>query len=354
MLKNGEISIDEANALLEELEKVQTEKTRKEDYLLYEATPVFQEESTESKRDAKSFLKVATDKISSLFDTAAKKLKELDLDFYHSVTFEHVFQTNETDFTDIVIDLAFGSTTIHVWDVDEVRAECRVKVYRTEEVEEGKKKFLASVTFGKEGHTFSFESRDKFTKVDAHLYVPRNKYEDLYVKLLNGSIEAEGLQAEKWHCRTINGKIRLADCQGDEGELETGNGIVIGSNNTFRKLEVDTVNGKINVDGSYQKMELKTITGTIHTTIKNKDADTIQIDSGTAAIYVTIPEEVPVYGELKANLGAFNVELDDVHIINSLQEPVQKKMKFERGIDGSEQPLFLYVESKTGAIFIKG
>ena len=36
MLKNGEISIDEANALLEELEKVQTEKTRKEDHLMYE------------------------------------------------------------------------------------------------------------------------------------------------------------------------------------------------------------------------------------------------------------------------------------------------------------------------------
>lgn len=353
MLKNGEISIDEANALLEELEKVQTEKTRKEDHLMYEVTPVFHEHNGEDKQAEKSFIQTATEKITNLFDTAAQKLKELDLDLYHSVAFEHVLQTNETDFTNIHIDIPFGSTTIHIWDAAEVRAECKVKVYRTEDLEEGKKKFLDEVTFGIEDDTLAFISREKFMKVDVNLYVPRKEYSRLFVKLLNGDIEIEQFQAEEWKCQTVNGKIRLVDSQGEEGKLDTGNGVIIVSHNQFRKLEAETVNGKIHVDGSFHKMDFKTITSAIHVAIKNQDVDTIRLESGTGSIYVDIPENIAVYGELKANLGSFYVELDDVHITDVINEPVHKVAKFERGVNGIQHPLFIYAESKTGSIFVK-
>lgn len=353
MLKNGEISIDEANALLEELEKVQTEKTRKEDYLMYEVSPVFEQESTREKRGGKSFLATATDKLSSLIGTAAKKIKEMDLDFYHSVSFDHVLQTNETDFSKIDINIPFGSTTIHVWDADEVRAECKVKVYRTETLEEGKKKFSKDVSLKKEEDTLSFISREKFMKVDVQFYFPRKYYERISVQLLNGDIEVETFRAEKWKCKTINGKVRLAECHGDEGELETGNGVIILTHNQFTDLEAETLNGKINVDGSFHKLDLKSITGTINATVTNQDVDTIRLESGTSPLYVTIPPDIPVYGEVQSFLGSFYVELDDVHISDVVKETVQKIAKFERGITGEQQPLFIYAESKTGSIFIK-
>lgn len=352
MLKNGEITIDEANSLLEELEQIQTEKTRKEDHVVYEVNPTLHVEYDSPRQEEKSFIESATDKLTNLFDQALKKLKDLDLDFYHSVEVDHVFQTNDTDFKDISVRIPFGSVAIATWDAAEVRAECKGKVYRTEDHTEGKEKFLESVELANKGQVLSLVSKDKWMKIDVVLYVPRKDYKNIYVKLLNGDITVEHLQADDWKLNSANGKIRLTGTSGVEGELETVNGIIMVTNSDFHELEAETVNGKINIDGSFKKVDLKTISGTINAAIKNNDVDTVRMESATGAIYLDIPENIPLFGEVKSNLGSFFVELADVHITDIKKEPIQKVSKFERG-EQQENKLFIFAESKTGSIFVK-
>ena len=73
-------------------------------------------------------------------------------------------------------------------------------------------------------------------------------------------------------------------------ELETVNGIIMVTNSDFHELEAETVNGKINIDGSFKKVDLKTISGTINAAIKNNDVDTVRMESATGAIYLDIPK----------------------------------------------------------------
>ncbi|WAA11963.1 DUF4097 family beta strand repeat-containing protein [Fervidibacillus halotolerans] len=344
-VKNGELSVEEAMKLLENLDEGQ----QKEKCTTMETEFLKKEQFTETEENK---FKTATNKLANIFEQAVSKVKEMDLDFYHSVEVSHVFQQNYSQFTNIYIDIPNGDVTVSVWDHTDVRIECQGKVYREDNPEKGKEKFLKEIEFVQSDEILFFKSKDKFMKVNAKIYIPEKMYRKINVKLINGPITCEQLQAEKLDCNTANGKVRLASCSGRKGDLETVNGQVTIIDGDFGELDVETVNGKVNIDGKFKKLDVETIGGTIMTSVKNSDMETARIRSTTGSVYVKLPTEIGIYGELKSHLGNLQVDFPDILVKQLRKDFVSKLFVFEKVSDASEM-LKLYAEAKTGSIFIQ-
>ncbi|WAA09884.1 DUF4097 family beta strand repeat-containing protein [Fervidibacillus albus] len=349
-LKNGELNVEEASKLLEDLEWNQkgTEHTT--------TKPGSQETAesytrTETDPYEKKFTS-ATKKLSNIFDQAISKMKKMDLDFYNSVEVSHVFQRNQSDFTNVFIEISNGDVAIATWDHTDVRIECKAKVYREDDPDKGKKKFLKEVECTESDGSLIFKSKDKLMKVSAKMYVPEKMYRYVKVKLTNGPITCEQVQAEKFDCKTANGKIRLVGCAGEKGDIETVNGQVTVMDGDFEKLDMETVNGKVNVDGKCSELDVETIGGTIVVTVKNSDIESARIRSMTGAVYVKLPTDIGIYGELKSHVGNLQVDFSDILIKQQRKEFIMKHLVFEKVSDMSK-PMNLYAEAKTGSIFIQ-
>ncbi|MCU9612931.1 DUF4097 family beta strand repeat-containing protein [Caldibacillus lycopersici] len=361
MVKNGKITIDEAETLLDALENINEAKEQKEKQIEKELSPIVQFEQKQSESDTEeqktytnsSYSSQSTkDKLLNLFDTAMKKIKDLDLDFHHSVQVTHVFQKNIEEMKQIFIDVPNGNVQLYTWDHEDVRIECDAKVYREEDPGLGKERFLKETDFQTSNHTLIYRSKDKFINVNAKIFVPKHEYENLEMKLFNGSITVEDFQVKDVDLKTANGKIKLEGVEGIKGEVETANGEITVTNGIFKTLEVETLNGKVTVEGSYENLHVQTIGGTINSTVTNENPDTIRLQSATGSIYVRISNELAIRGELKSIVGNVHVELDDIHRKEEKNDIIQKLLKFEKHT-ATEKRLFLLADSKTGSVFVQ-
>lgn len=349
-VKNGELSVEEAEAQLASLERRQREQEAN-DVSDQEGESFNKAESDETASGDKKF-KSVTDKLVNLFDQAVNKIKEMDLDFYNSVDVSHVFQQNDGGVSDVYIDVPNGEVTLSLWNHTDVRIECEAKVYREDDPEKGKERFLKDVECFQQDGTLRFKSNEKLMKVKANIYIPEKAYRNVYLKMVNGPISCERLKAEKLDCKTINGKVRLVDCGGKKGEIETVNGQVTVINGNFNELEAETVSGKVNVDGEYEKLDVETIGGTIMASVKNSDSRSLKIRSLTGTVYVKVPKETGIYGELKSHAGTLQVDFDDILVKQQKKDFALKHFVFEKVNDGVEK-VTLYAESKTGSVFVQ-
>lgn len=358
MVKNGELSVEEAEKLISVLDKIQSEKQQKEQQVANSITADvdFQSESQDQQENKQQSTKNTTEstkeKILNLVESALNKLKDLDLDFHHSVDVTHNTQQNFSDFTKVMIDIPNGSVELVSWDVPDVRAEFNAKVFRTEDSTVGKEKLLENIDFDVRNGQLIVGCNDKIMKVSAKIYIPERLYEKVHVKLFNGSIKGDGLKADVLELKTANGKLDIVNCEGTKAEVETGNGAISITDTTIKDLEVESINGKINVDGSFVKLDVQSLGGTIFATVKNQDADTVRVESATGSVYLKVPNEIGVLGELKSNIGSVQVQLANVQNKEERNEIIQKMVKFEKQGEG-DRKVFIFAESKTGSVFVQ-
>lgn len=355
MVKKGEVSIEEAEKLLDELEELESRQKEKQASIDHRL-PVFEQweskDGGNKKGGTSGRRKTLKDTLFGLFEDALDKIKDFEFDSQHSVAVSHVYQQNDSSFNGILIEIPNGSVTLHAWDYTDVRIELDGKVYRTEDPVEGKEKFLNNIEFKIDDGKFSFSSKEKFMKTDAKIYVPEKKYEKIDIKLFNGPVTAEGIKAEKMDVKTANGQIRLIRTECGKAEAETGNGSIQITESQCKKLEAETLNGKVTVDGQYEKTEIQTFSGTITVYLDGGDAKTIRLSSGTGNIFVYADRKLPLSGEMKSNLGTVQLNLDHVRKVEETKEALQKTIYFDTS-DELKGKTYLFAGSKTGMITVK-
>ncbi|MFA1714188.1 DUF4097 domain-containing protein [Peribacillus frigoritolerans] len=355
MIQDGKLSAEEAMGLLEELDKASQESEAKEQKLQNELSTVVVDKKNEgSNQDTfKKNIQSSKEKIMDFVESAFKKIKETDLDFNFgkSVEVSHIFQ-HDQDFLNVVdVDIANGKMKIAAWDHNDVRVECQAKVYRVEDIEEARKNFLEEVDFTIENGKLKFKVREKSIKVDTIMYIPRREYEDIHVRMFNGAITAESLRSENFKAKTANGAIHIMQGTGDSCELETGNGMITITDTNFNDLEAETLNGAINADGYFKKLDVQTFNGEVICTNSGMDCDSIHAKSVTGKVQLTLPPGKAIEGELKSNLGSFNVTLEGMTIIEEKSDVVQKVLKFKT-VKEEVPVLHVFAETKTAAITV--
>jgi DUF4097 and DUF4098 domain-containing protein YvlB len=339
--------------MLEELEKAQQTMKQKQEQMVHELSTAtnFEEASKEDSSQGK--FQSTKEKIFEFVDSALKKIKDIDLDlnFGHSVEISHIFHQGDVHLKDMDIDVANGSVKIAAWDQNDVRVECQAKIYRVDSQDQARQNFLRDVTFAVEGQKLKFTTQQKWMKVDAVVYVPKSQYERVRIRLFNGSISGEELNVEDFRVKTANGKINLERVTGKRAEIETANGSIKLTSSIIDDLEAETIYGAIKLDGNFRKMDTQTFSGNVTYNLSGNRSELISAKAITGTVDIFVPEGVPVNGELKTNLGGFNVKLEGIQILEEKSEMIQKLLRFQ-SVNHPDRMLKVFADTKTGSITI--
>lgn len=359
-VQDGKLTAEEALTILDELEKAGKESEQKEQKLKNElSTSVIQgntkneEEGYHSQEYFKKNFQATKEKIFDFVESAFQKIKETDLDFNFgkSVEVDHIFQHSETPLYEIDIDIANGKTKIVAWDSHEVRVECQAKVYRVESQEKAREVFVKNVLFSIENGKLTFSIREKAIKVETIIYVPKKEYEDVQMRMFNGGITAEFLRAEKMKVKSANGPLTLQGVVGEICELETGNGAITLQTSQFESIEAETLNGAIQAEGSFNQVDLRTFNGKILCRNTKVDSDMMQARSVTGKIQLFLVPGSSVSGELRSNLGSFQVNMDGIKIVEEQNDVILKILKFQT-VQEQIPVTQIFADTKTGAITV--
>lgn len=358
MVEDGKITADEALSLLAELEKAGKESEQKEQNLKNElstevipSNKAYYKESTQD--TFKKNLQSSKDLIFGFVESAIQKIKDTDLDFNFgkAVEVSHIFQSDDHQFEKVDIDIANGNVKLVAWEHHDVRIECQAKVYKVDGQNEARHKLLKEVLFDIKERKLKLNVQESEVKLETLIYIPKKQYDEVRVRLFNGPIKVDGIQAKELKGKTANGAITIGQVASETGELETGNGTIIIEQSSFNKLESETLNGAIEAQGQFNKGDFQTFNGQIICRNEATSSDSIHAKSVTGKIELFLPKGTPVSGELKSNLGGFSVNLDGIKIVEEKTDVIQKVLKFKNVLDeGSITDLF--IETKTGAISI--
>jgi DUF4097 and DUF4098 domain-containing protein YvlB len=353
MVEEGKLTVDEALTLLDELQKAEKTMEQKQADIVNELSTAVKFEESRKEDPFQDRFKSAKEKVFEFVDSALKKIKDLDLDFNfgHSVEISHIFHHGDAYIKDIDIDVANGSIRLAAWDQKDVRIECQAKVYRVETQDQARQNFLRDVIFAIEGQKLKFNTQQKLMKVDAVIYVPKEDYERIRIRMFNGPISGEELNVSDFRVKTANGKINLDRLHGKKAEVETANGHISVLNCVLDDLEAETINGAIKLDGDFRKMETQSFNGNITFHLRGERSELIIAKATTGAVDLFVPEGIPVNGELKTNLGGFNVKLEGIKILEEKSEMIQKLLRFE-SVNHPDRMLKVFVDTKTGSITI--
>ncbi|WP_028393577.1 DUF4097 family beta strand repeat-containing protein [Bacillus cihuensis] len=355
MVQDGKLSTDEALKILEELDQASKESEKKEQVLVNElSTVVLDKEGTDKQQDYfNKKISSSKEKIFDFVESAVKKIKESDLDLNFGTSHEisHIFTHDQTPLKEIEIDIANGKTKVIPWSNNEIRIECQAKVYRGAMQDEAREALLKEVHFLVEDEKLRFHLLQKFIKADVTLYIPNKEYEEVYIRMFNGSISGESLKADHFKVKTANGKIAIEDVTGKKLNAETGNGNISIRQATIEKIETETLNGSIHVDGIYKNLDAQSFSGQVTCRVDEQNCEYISAKTVTGKLDVILPTGMSVEGELKSNLGNFNVNLDGIQIIEEKNDVIQKVLRFKTTKD-VVPVLHLFADTKTGGISV--
>jgi DUF4097 and DUF4098 domain-containing protein YvlB len=167
--------------------------------------------------------------------------------------------------------------------------------------------------------------------------------------MFNGPISGEELTIGDLRMKTANGKIELARLNGKRAEIETANGHITLQTSAIDALEVETINGAIKLDGDFRKVETQTLNGNTTYNLTGTRCELIAAKATTGGIDLYIPDGVAASGELKTNLGGFNIKLDGIQVLEEKSEMIQKMLRFQ-SVNHPDRMLKIFVDTKTGSI----
>jgi DUF4097 and DUF4098 domain-containing protein YvlB len=353
MVEEGKVTVDEAVTLLDELEMAQQTMEQKQADIVNELSTAVNFEETKKEDPFQAKYQSTKVKIFDFVDSALKKIKDFDFDlnFGQSVEISHIFHQGDANLNEIDIDVANGSVKIAAWEQPDVRIECQAKVFRVENSDQARQSFLRDTIFSIENQKLRFVTQQKWMKVESTIYIPKTQYDRMRIRIFNGAVTGEELNVEELRVKTANGKIKLNGVRGKKAEVETANGKIKIISSLFDDLEAETINGTIKLDGDFKRVETQSFNGNISYNITGNRAELIQVKATTGAIDLYIPDGQPVTGELKTNLGGFNVELVGVQVLEEKSEMIQKMLRF-KSINPLDTMLKIHADTKTGSINI--
>ncbi|PLT29011.1 DUF4097 family beta strand repeat-containing protein [Peribacillus deserti] len=357
MIEQGKLTAAEALTLLEQLEKADAQVAAKQKDMINELSPAASSHQSAGKplkeETFNQKVLVAKDKLFDFVDTALSKIKDVDLDLNFGTfrEIEHIFQIPDPDFTEIITDVSNGTIELIPWASQEVRAECKVKVYRVKDDLEAVREFMKETIFQVESGVFHFSNGQKWMKVAAKVFVPDRNYKKIKIRMFNGSALGEKLQVQKINAKTANGKIILAELRGKEAEFETANGHITLERSHFQSVEAETINGPITVSGSYERADVHSFNGHIECRIDNKECESIRAKAVTGSIDLFLPAGAAIDGDLKTNLGGFNINLGGIDVVEEKSDVGKKSLRFKADHQ-SQKKILVSGETMSGSISV--
>ena len=294
------------------------------------------------------------DRFMQFMQTAVQKVKGFDFDspFGQSVSFTHTITKPADGIEEIILDIDHGKIEIHSTNEKEARAEFTVKAFNGETEEAAKEYFLEKILFVTDGQKLHLSSAMKMTQVNVDLYIPKQKYNKLSTRLMNGSFKMRGAEIDLVRVKTANGKIDVSNLTFQKAEFETANGAIGLKDLTGETLEAETLNGRVYIDGQLQEVEAQSLSGHVVVTTTSEKAQKIDAKSMSGSVEIYIPTGIAISGEIASNMGKLKLQLDDVDKTAEQEQILQRTIRFKKDVEGSSSPLHIFGEAKTGSVLV--
>ncbi|QQK81556.1 DUF4097 domain-containing protein [Salicibibacter cibi] len=287
-------------------------------------------------------------------DSAVHKIKELDLDFNFGSAQEinHIFQHTNMQERIFELSLENGSIDIQPWDGEDGKIECSAKIYKAENEEDARRIFLEDTVFESVDEELHFYTKSKKIKLQATVYVPRERFEKLSLYTFNGHLNMNGLNSVALSAKVVNGSINMEDVRADVLEAETVNGVIDLDGATSERADLRTVHGSIDINGNIEDIDAESVNGSVNCYFDGKEGGHVSLAATTGSVFLAVPEDIRTEGKLKTNVGNYHWKLPNVEVLDEKRDFIQKTLTF---VSNPDQSAVLRVDAgtKTGSVSVK-
>src|SRR5690606_35415574 len=186
----------------------------------------------------------------------------------------------------------------------------------------------------------------KLSQVNVDLFVPKQDYRKISVRLLNGHFNVQDVSVEQLYTKTANGKVDAERIDFKEAELEAGNGSIRMNDSKGETAEAETIKGRVYVSGKLKDVEAKSLNGHVVVTTTDEAAQKIDAKSVSGSVELYIPSDVALRGEISTNMGRLDLQLNDVSKTTEQEQFLHRTSSLNKDTEGGNAPLHVQGEAK--------
>ncbi|MBB6450350.1 DUF4097 and DUF4098 domain-containing protein YvlB [Geomicrobium halophilum] len=287
-------------------------------------------------------------------DTAVHKIKEMDLDFNFGSAqdINHIFQHTNMKERNFDLSVENGSIDIQPWDEADGKVECSAKVYKAESEEDARRIFLEDTVFESVDGELRFYTKSRKIKLQATVYVPKERYEKLSVYTFNGHLHVNGINAISLSAKAVNGGLEIEDIHTTKLEAETVNGPIDIRGGSVERADLRTVHGTIDIDGDVQDIDAESVNGSVNCRVLESKSGHASLRATTGSVFIAVPEGVRTEGKLRTNVGNYHWKLPNVEVVDEKRDFIQKSLTL---VSNPDQSTVFRVDAstKTGSVSLK-
>lgn len=290
-------------------------------------------------------------KFMDILTNTFSKVRDMDLTG-EKRSFTHRFDLGAGHIQDISVKIPNGHVQVEQSTNGTAYVEVAVSptfMVRNEEVEE---EFLKKFTAENDNGTIRITSDNRGFHVNTTLYLPAATYQKIHAELFNGGFTLANINADELEVQTMNGKINVERATFRKIDAETSNGAIEIRGVAATEVDAETINGLVSIDGAFREIEAHSANGTIKVKTTDPHAEKIKAQTTAGTIEVQVPDTVGIRGEASSNFGKIDVQLHDVELLQSQEQFLSKSVRFEKKVDDNA-PLVLEAEARTGTVVVR-
>lgn len=264
--------------------------------------------------------------------------------------FDHTFTFPNSVATLIDIKLANGKVTFKESTDDDIRVEAKIKLY-------GKMDgtpfaaFMERSQIEVDEDEISFQIPNKRVAADLVFYLPQRVYDHVSIKLLNGDIVVDHLEAKDVYAKSTNGNLIFNDIDATMLEIVGVNGTIQIKEGHILDSIIETVNGVVIGTAAVESYGISIVNGDVKLTITNDNLKKVQASSVNGNVKVAVPSNLSVEGVAKTHLGSINERLSAIEVVREKKVRTNQLLEFRRV--STDNVATLDLSTTTGGIFLK-
>lgn len=382
LVEDGTISADEAINLLEALSKQKdsAQATPPSTYVEPIQTQGQEQQSTYEQQDQKRkttgfedlFSKLGNNKkmdellhelrhdlsefsgrMMTLMNTTLSKVKDFDVEFPfgEKLEFDKNYSFNVDEVKGFEIDIPNGRVTIEKGLEPTIQVETHVKTSKTESELETMERFTEGLVELKDDK-IEITTQAKMAHVAVRILVPEKHYDVFLIRLLNGGISINNVDAKLVKAKTYNGSIKVEDVTFEHADLQSANGSIEARGIKGDDIEAETANGRVYIDGALREVEAESVNGHVVVTTTSSNPHKVKARTVAGSVELYVPKGVSLDGQVTSNFGRTDVGLPDVTTRLEEDQFLLKTLRFDKII--ADAPVLKLVgESRTGSIIVR-
>lgn len=266
-------------------------------------------------------------------------------------SFQHEFYYPETAASLIDVKVANGQVTFSTWESEDLKVVADIKLYGKMDADTPFEAFLERSQIDVDDETISFQIPNKRIRADLHFYLPTRVYDHISVKLLNGDVNVETLEAKDLFMKSTNGDMTFKSLTATMLEVEGVNGDVTVSDSDIMDFLAESVNGDFVVQSKIENANISNVNGDIKVTAQAENLKKIEAKVVNGAIKVAVPKEVGIEGLAKTSLGSIKNRISEFEVIREKKEKTNQMLQFRRY--NEEQTVYIRLSTTTGSVYLK-